>query len=489
MSSDDSIVATTTDFAPMVVGGTDRERSIVSSAQRAHDGTSQRHRPEVHQTQPNVLGIGPGADRAPPTSSSRRDLSGRQSATPQLHGQLRASTLSGALHGSQRSPSSSRTSDGATATFGRSHQRNLQNSPRSRTSSGHSASGGVLWARDMLREALSATDSPTASARQSPTSMNPVPGVAEGLHDGRAAHGADVRSEENPRNLVGVQQEDSVNIPDTPGTRALWSKLREIAQLQDSDPSVALALAATPIPLAGSLALCAHAPSSWEPAGRIAPRVGPRREPQHLATDGGAGRSSTQPDAATGTRPPEDGLPASSAASLRHRLSRIDPGSLPGAASTDTPSRESQGDIGSNTMTNAQSAARCPDGSAPARQHANEVQLDHLDTADGTGGNGHTSVPLPGAPDDAWSRLAVASPRPDQTDPRRAPDDLEYHRASTAFSVVHTNTTSPPAPNAGAARAAVRHWALGRGCKRGLYALVGPGVPPPRPLSHGSAAR
>ena len=55
MSSDDSIVATTTDFAPMVVGGTDRERSIVSSAQRAHDGTSQRHRPEVHQTQFNVL--------------------------------------------------------------------------------------------------------------------------------------------------------------------------------------------------------------------------------------------------------------------------------------------------------------------------------------------------------------------------------------------------------------------------------------------------
>ena len=55
MSSDDSIVATTTDFAPMVVGGTDRERSIVSSAQRAHGGTSQRHRPEVHQTQFNVL--------------------------------------------------------------------------------------------------------------------------------------------------------------------------------------------------------------------------------------------------------------------------------------------------------------------------------------------------------------------------------------------------------------------------------------------------
>ena len=55
MSSDDSIVATTTDFAPMVVGGTDRERSITSSAPRAHDGTSQQPRPEVHQEALNVL--------------------------------------------------------------------------------------------------------------------------------------------------------------------------------------------------------------------------------------------------------------------------------------------------------------------------------------------------------------------------------------------------------------------------------------------------
>ena len=106
-----------------------------------------------------------------------------------------------------------------------------------------------------------------------------------------------------------VQQEDPANISDTPGTRALWSKLREIAQLQESDPSVALALAATPIPLAGSLALRAHAPTSWEPAGRFAPRVGPQREPQHLATDDGARLGSDQPDAATGTRPPEDGRP------------------------------------------------------------------------------------------------------------------------------------------------------------------------------------
>ena len=55
MSSDDSIVATTTDFAPTVVGGTDRERSIASSAPRAHDGTSQQPRPEVHQEALNVL--------------------------------------------------------------------------------------------------------------------------------------------------------------------------------------------------------------------------------------------------------------------------------------------------------------------------------------------------------------------------------------------------------------------------------------------------
>ena len=55
MPSDKSTVATKADFVPTVVGGTDRERSIASSAPRAHDGTSQRHRPEVHQTQFNVL--------------------------------------------------------------------------------------------------------------------------------------------------------------------------------------------------------------------------------------------------------------------------------------------------------------------------------------------------------------------------------------------------------------------------------------------------
>ena len=55
MPSDKSTVATKADFVPTVVGGTDRERSIASSAPRAHDGTSQQPRPEVHQTQFNVL--------------------------------------------------------------------------------------------------------------------------------------------------------------------------------------------------------------------------------------------------------------------------------------------------------------------------------------------------------------------------------------------------------------------------------------------------
>ena len=55
MPSDKTTVATTADFAPTVVGGTtDRDRSIVSSA-RAHDGTSLRHRPEVHPEALNVL--------------------------------------------------------------------------------------------------------------------------------------------------------------------------------------------------------------------------------------------------------------------------------------------------------------------------------------------------------------------------------------------------------------------------------------------------
>ena len=55
MPSDKTTVATTADFAPTVVGGTDRERSIASSVPRAHDGTSQQPRPEVHPEALNVL--------------------------------------------------------------------------------------------------------------------------------------------------------------------------------------------------------------------------------------------------------------------------------------------------------------------------------------------------------------------------------------------------------------------------------------------------
>ena len=55
MPSDKSTVATKADFVPTVVGGTDRERSIASSAPRAHDGTSQQPRPEVHPEALNVL--------------------------------------------------------------------------------------------------------------------------------------------------------------------------------------------------------------------------------------------------------------------------------------------------------------------------------------------------------------------------------------------------------------------------------------------------
>ena len=55
MPSDKSTVTTKADFIPKVVGRTDSERSIASSAPRAHDGTSPQPRPEVHQTQFNVL--------------------------------------------------------------------------------------------------------------------------------------------------------------------------------------------------------------------------------------------------------------------------------------------------------------------------------------------------------------------------------------------------------------------------------------------------
>ena len=54
MPSDKTTVATMADFAPTVVGGTDRE-SIVPSASRAHDGTSQPPRPGVHPEAQNVL--------------------------------------------------------------------------------------------------------------------------------------------------------------------------------------------------------------------------------------------------------------------------------------------------------------------------------------------------------------------------------------------------------------------------------------------------
>ena len=54
MPSDNSTVTTKADFAPTVVGETDRDRSVVSSAS-AHDGASQQRRPGVQQTQLNVL--------------------------------------------------------------------------------------------------------------------------------------------------------------------------------------------------------------------------------------------------------------------------------------------------------------------------------------------------------------------------------------------------------------------------------------------------
>ena len=55
MPSDDSTVATQADFVPMAVGNTERGRSV--SSVLAHDGTSPRPRPEVHETHPNVLSL------------------------------------------------------------------------------------------------------------------------------------------------------------------------------------------------------------------------------------------------------------------------------------------------------------------------------------------------------------------------------------------------------------------------------------------------
>ena len=53
MPSDKTTVATTADFAPMVVGKTDRDRSF--SGVLAHDERSPQPRPEVHPEALNVL--------------------------------------------------------------------------------------------------------------------------------------------------------------------------------------------------------------------------------------------------------------------------------------------------------------------------------------------------------------------------------------------------------------------------------------------------
>ena len=53
MPSDKTTVATTADFAPTVVGKTDRDRSF--SGVLAHDERSQQPRPEVHPEALNVL--------------------------------------------------------------------------------------------------------------------------------------------------------------------------------------------------------------------------------------------------------------------------------------------------------------------------------------------------------------------------------------------------------------------------------------------------
>ena len=69
MPSDKSTVATKADFVPKVVDKTDRDRSF--SSVLAHDERSQQPRPEVHETQLNVLSMYPldlsvaaGAQRA-----------------------------------------------------------------------------------------------------------------------------------------------------------------------------------------------------------------------------------------------------------------------------------------------------------------------------------------------------------------------------------------------------------------------------------------
>ena len=53
MPGDDSTVNTKANFVPKVVGKTDRDRSV--SSMLAHDERSQQPRPEVHETQLNVL--------------------------------------------------------------------------------------------------------------------------------------------------------------------------------------------------------------------------------------------------------------------------------------------------------------------------------------------------------------------------------------------------------------------------------------------------
>ena len=230
----------------------------------------------------------------------------------------------------------------------------------------------------MLQAALSVTDSPVSSARQSPKTTDPLVEDAERPHDDRAAHGTEVRSEANSTIDSGVQLGDPTNISDTPGTRELWSKLREIAQLQESDPSVELALAATPISLAGSLALCARAPSSWGPTGHRLPHEDVRRAPHLLATDDGARRSSTRAEAAPESWPPGDGLSGSPAALPHHQLSRIGTGSPPGAASAVGLAQPPLERADNRTMSRRASIRAHSQSVSPGVNMHGKAQADHL---------------------------------------------------------------------------------------------------------------
>ena len=437
--------------APTVVGNTDDAAFVAA----AHDGRNERLSARL-QDGPDVLGYGPRAIPAPPISGIGEDQGARRQAAPNSAERHRTIPHPVGSLQSRQGPSTPRGSGTSTSPSGGSHRRNLQNSLQSRASRSRVSASDIHWARDMIRSALSSTSSSAASTRQSPSARNLMTGTAGRLQNRLTAQDSEVRSVNNDTIHRGVHQEDPGNISDTPGTRALWRKLGEIARLQESDPSVAEVIAGHDTSLAGSLALCARAPPSWGPTGHRAPQEDVRRAPHLLATDDGARRSSTRAEAAPEPWPPGDGLSGSPAALPHHQLSRIDSGSPPGAASIIGPAQPPLERADNQTMSRGASIGAHSQSVSPGGNMHGEAQADHRAMAKPRSDAETTPIPPHYACGIGDGNRRGSDPPPSPAMHHSAMAGPELSRADVAQGPGPHDAASPPVLAPGAARRAVR---------------------------------